>query len=339
MAVVQSRRWLVTINNPGDRGLTHSALKDAVARGTVPVYWCMCDEVGDECNTLHTHLYIVYKSPKRFDTMCKTFGNSHLDKPDGTSPECRAYVLKDGDKYNKDETGHYHYTDKTGKEHCGTNYSDTFEEFGELPHESQGKRTDLSGLYQMIKDGADTYDILETCPEFVRDIDNIERTRQVILEKRFRNTFRNLEVTYVFGSTGVGKTRQVMEQYGYDKCYRITDYAHPFDGYKGQDVIIFEEFRNSLKCSDMLVYLDGYPVELPCRYANKQACFTKVYIISNWTLEAQYPQIQADTPMTYQAWLRRIHKVRVFSDNGAYTDSSVSDYFKFKPISKWVDES
>ena len=158
MAVVQSRRWLVTINNPGDRGLTHSALKDVVARGTVPVYWCMCDEVGDECNTLHTHLYIVYKSPKRFDTMCKTFGNSHLDKPDGTSPECRAYVLKDGDKYNKDETGHYHYTDKTGKEHCGTNYSDTFEEFGALPHESQGKRTDLSGLYQMIKDGAATLD-------------------------------------------------------------------------------------------------------------------------------------------------------------------------------------
>ena len=188
-------------------------------------------------------------------------------------------------------------------------------------------------MYNMIKQGADTYEILETCPEFVRDIDNIERTRQIILEKKFRTTFRELEVTYIYGTTGVGKTRQVMEQYGYDKCYRVTDYAHPFDGYKGQDVIIFEEFRNSLKIADMLVYLDGYPVELPCRYANKQACFTKVYIISNWALELQYPQIQAETPLTYQAWLRRIHTVRVFSDSGKYVDSTTQDYFKFKNVS------
>ena len=27
----------------------------------------------------------------------------------------------------------------------------------------------------------------------------------------------------------------------------LTDYTHPFDGYKGQDVIIFEEFRSDLK--------------------------------------------------------------------------------------------
>ena len=254
MANVQSRRWLVTINNPGDKGLSHDAIKDIVAHGTAPVYWCMCDEVGDECETLHTHLYFVWKSPVRFDKIRKMFDCAHCDKPNGTSPECRAYVLKDGEKFNKDENGHYHYTDSTGKEHDGTNHSDTFEEFGTLPHEHQGSRGDLRGLYNMIKQGADTYEILETCPEFVRDIDNIERTRQIILEKKFRTTFRELEVTYIYGTTGVGKTRQVMEQYGYDKCYRVTDYAHPFDGYKGQDVIIFEEFRNSLKIADMLVY-------------------------------------------------------------------------------------
>ncbi len=32
---------------------------------------------------------------------------------------------------------------------------------------------------------------------------------------------------------------------------------------KGQDVIVFEEFRSSLKIQDMLNYLDGYPCELP----------------------------------------------------------------------------
>ena len=41
MANVQSRRWLVTINNPGDKGLSHDAIKDIVAHGTAPVYWWM----------------------------------------------------------------------------------------------------------------------------------------------------------------------------------------------------------------------------------------------------------------------------------------------------------
>ena len=85
-----------------------------------------------------------------------------------------------------------------------------------------------------------------------------------------------------------------MEQYGYSNVFRVTDYEHPFDGYKGQDVIVFEEFRSSLRIGDMLNYLDGYPVELRCRYSNKQACFTKVYIISNISLRDQYRDLQRD---------------------------------------------
>ena len=79
-----------------------------------------------------------------------------------------------------------------------------------------------------------------------------------------------------------------MEKYGYQNVYRVTDYDHPFDSYKGQDVIVFEEFRSSLKIQDMLNYLDGYPCELPCRYNNKLACFTKVYIITNISFNQQY---------------------------------------------------
>ena len=101
-----------------------------------------------------------------------------------------------------------------------------------------------------------------------------------------------------------------MEQYGYSNVYRVTDYAHPFDGYKGQDVLIFEEFRSSLPIKDMLVYLDGYPVALPCRYANKEACFTKVYILTNIPLEKQYCNIQREEPETWDAFCRRIHHVR-----------------------------
>ena len=103
---------------------------------------------------------------------------------------------------------------------------------------------------------------------------------------------------------------RVMEKYGYSAVYRVTDYSHPFDGYKGQDVIIFEEFRSSLSIGDMLNYLDGYPLELPCRYANKVACYTKVYMISNIPLEQQYRNVQVDNPETWNAFRRRIKQVQ-----------------------------
>ena len=140
-------------------------------------------------------------------------------------------------------------------------------------------------------------------------LDRIDQTRQAYLEEQNKNEFRKIDVTYLYGETGVGKTRGVMEKYGYANVYRVTNYQHPFDGYRGQDVLLFEEFRSNLPIGDMLVYLDGYPTQLPCRYADKSACFTKVYIISNIALERQYPTIQLEQCQTWRAFCRRITRV------------------------------
>ena len=66
----------------------------------------------------------------------------------------------------------------------------------------------------------------------------------------------------------------------------------------------------------MLNYLDGYPLMLPCRYANRQACYTKVYLISNVPLENQYRGVQMDEPLTWKAFLRRIHHVVEYTAEG-----------------------
>lgn len=99
-----------------------------------------------------------------------------------------------------------------------------------------------------------------------------------------------------------------MDKHGYKNVFRVTNYAHPFDGYRGERVLLFDEFRSSLPLADMLKYLDGYPLMLPCRYADKVACFTEVYIISNIPLEQQYPNVQVEEPASYAAFLRRINE-------------------------------
>ena len=84
-----------------------------------------------------------------------------------------------------------------------------------------------------------------------------------------------------------------------------------FDQYNGQPVLVFEEFRSSVKMQDMLNYLDIYPIALPARYTNKWAMLTTVYIVSNWRFEQQYEELQKDINQTetYAAFMRRINGV------------------------------
>ena len=107
--------------------------------------------------------------------------------------------------------------------------------------------------------------------------------------------------------TGVGKTRSILDRYGDENVYRVTNYKHPFDGYKGEPVIMFDEFRSNLPLPDMLNYLDVYPLMLPSRYADRVACYTQVFIVSNIPLAEQYPLVQLEEPVSYAAFLRRIN--------------------------------
>ena len=294
----QSRKWQITINNPIEKGYTHERIKEQLANFKNCIYWCMSDETGEE-GTFHTHFYIHCTGGVRFSTIKKRFDGGHFEMAKGTAQDNRDYVFKEGKWYGSDKEG--------------TNIRDSHEEYGELPVERQGQRNDLTDLYDMIKEGKSTFEILEESPSFITQIDKIEKVRQSVLEEKFKDTWRNLDVTYIWGMTGTGKTRSVMEEYGYSNVYRVTDYDHPFDAYKGQDVIVFEEFRSSLRIDDMLKYLDGYPVEFPARYTNRQACFTKVFILTNIDLRYQYPNIQREEKMTWNAFLRRIHRVKVYT--------------------------
>jgi len=291
----QSRKWQITLNNPIDKGYTHDKIKERIDKLNSIIYWCMADEVGTRH---HTHIYIAFTNGVRFSTLKNRFNEAHLEIARGTSEQNRDYIAKSG-KWEND------------KKH-GTNIAGTFEEYGEIPIERQGARNDLADLYDMIKSGASNYQIMEETPEFMFHLDKIERARQTIKAETYKDIFRTMEVTYIWGETGTGKTRNILEEYGYSNVYRVTDYTHPFDAYKGEDVIVFDEYHSQFKIQDMLNYLDGYPMELPCRYTNKQACYTKAYIISNIELSEQYPIIMISQTNTWNAFIRRIHKIIKF---------------------------
>lgn len=310
----QSTRYQLTINDPLVKGYTHKHITDILTSNfDTLAYYCMADEEG---SLFHTHVFIVFNSRVRFSMMKRYFPEAHIEKCKGSVTDNINYIQKSG-KWELDES-------KQEKKIEGT-----FEEHGSRPPDSKGTRTDMSYLYKMVEEGLTNAEILRINQDYILQIDKLDKVRTTLLTERFKDTVRlDMEVTYISGVTGSGKTRSVLEGNGYTNVYRVTDYLHPFDGYRCQPVICFDEFRSSLKLKEMLLYCDIYPLELPSRYANKFACYNKVYIVSNIPLEKQYPEMQREDSESWKAFLRRIHKVVIYYDVGKCIEyNSVKEYF------------
>lgn len=167
------RKWMITINNPLDKGFTHEKIKEVLSSIRSLDYWAMCDEIGNEKHTLHTHIVIHRGGQLRFSTLQKKFPpGSQLDMLRGTLQQARDYIRKEG-KYKG-----------TAKEE--TNLKNTFEESGIVPDEHQGQRNDLVALYDMIKDGKSNYEILEDNPNYMMQLEKVERCREILRYEQFK---------------------------------------------------------------------------------------------------------------------------------------------------------
>lgn len=304
-----SRKYQLTINNPSDKGYNHETIKLIMEQFSL-VYWCMCDEIGKE-GTYHTHIFFIAKNGVMFDTVQNRFYGAHIEAVKGSNEDNYNYIRKIGEKYSDKQE---------------TNLSDTFEEFGTLPVDRNSGNSLTTEIFDMIENGSSDYEIITTYPSAFKNIEAIRKARQVIEEEKVKKSFRNIKVYYYWGKTGTGKTRTIMERHGYENVCRITNYEHPFDNYNGEKVILFDEFRSSLKIADMLTYLDGYPVMLPCRYTDRVALFDTVYFATNIPIEKQYEHIQVYEPETYKAFLRRINEVKEIKKQPVNVNTNTDDF-------------
>jgi hypothetical protein len=305
----QSRDWCFTINHPK---LNEQELYDYLKTLSNIRYFVFVREKGDGTidnpnGTEHHQGYIEFSSPKKFSTVknylseAKIGVNAHISQRKNTRSACVKYVKKID-----------LFLDK-----AHTHISDIYE-FGEFA--KQGKRTDITDMVEMKNQGARNTEIFESYPNsFARYKNFVEEMSNEYKSEHFKRVPREIEVVYIYGKAGVGKTRFVMDKYGYENVFRLTDYGsfdNPnFDEYNGQDVVVFEEFRSSIKIEKLLNYLDIYPITLPARYHNKTACYTKVYIITNIPLTEQYQGVQEQHFETWQALIRRIHKIYNFDES------------------------
>ena len=147
---------------------------------------------------------------------------------------------------------------------------------------------------------------------------------KTLLSDKYSRVNRELNVTYIFGSTGAGKSHYIFDHHSPLDICRITSYGNKlnstkFDSYHGQNTLVFEEYHSQISLPEMLNILDIYPLQLPARYNDRIACYSNVYIVSNLPLDAQYADYQAYDKETWNAFIRRITSIKEFKRNGVST--------------------
>lgn len=127
----QSTKYQLTINHPKEKGMTHKEIIRILNENFKTLeYFCMADEQG---TIFHTHVFICFLSRVRFSTVRKHFPQAHIEPVKGTVSQNVSYIRK---------SGKWEDTDKGG-----TTIEGSFEEYGNRPPDSRGKRNDMSELY------------------------------------------------------------------------------------------------------------------------------------------------------------------------------------------------
>jgi hypothetical protein len=249
-------------------------------------------EMG-ESGTKHIQGFVIYKNSKRFANVKQDFPTACIKEPNGSNADNRNYCTK------KD-----------------TRIADPIEigEFSEMR-----SRNDIVQFLEMVKAGATNIMLENLFPVLYATFtpDKIEKFRQDFIADEFQNKFRDIKVTYIYGDTRLGKTTFVYDKYKNDfrNICRVNDYGvGSFETYHNQRVLMLDEFDGQFKLTFMNNLLDRYPMELPARFANRQACFTEVYIISNLPLKELYKKEQEERPKMYAAFCARITDIIHYTD-------------------------
>ena len=207
-----------------------------------------------------------------------------------------------------------------------------------MPTETSETAPLMSTVIDELKNGISTAEIIIKYPKLAFKTNDINTLRNTLLSEKYMKENREVAVTYLYGKSGTGKTSSIYKKYKVENICRITNYGISgikFDQYTSQDVLVFEEFRSQIAIAELLSYLDIYPLMLPARYADKIACYTKVYLLSNIPLNMQYQAAQEYEVATWNAFVRRINYVIEQIDYNTQIEHSKESYYRKELSNPW----
>lgn len=181
----------------------------------------------------------------------------------------------------------------------------------------RGFRRDIDEVVTLVKADASLKRIAECCPrEYIKFHKGINALRIALQEPPGIDR----KCVLLLGDTGVGKTRFVMDNYPGN--YNVFDLVKPwFDGYDGQEVVLFDECGEGMLGYNILKQLcDRYPFRVPCKGGSTPWMAKVVFMTSNCTIREWYPKAK---DVHIRALERRIKTIHIGMDGNC---DEVRDY-------------
>jgi len=194
-------------------------------------YTVVGDEICPTTGRRHYQGFVCFKNPRTFNAIRNLFKRykPHLEACKGSVDDNVDYCKKGGD----------------------------FVEAGDRPE--QGRRYDLEGLRDRIMEGELSLDELILMDPMVYH--RYGRTLQRIEDLHHRTLYRTemTKGTWIWGPSGVGKSHVALANYD-----PLRDYIYPndngwWDGYVGQERVIFNDFRGEIPMNMLLQLTDKWP--------------------------------------------------------------------------------
>jgi hypothetical protein len=282
------RGWCWTLNNPVLQPIEVLEILNPVSD-----YVIFQLEEGEQ-GTPHYQGYVWFKSRKRLSAIRALLPRARWAAAKGTPQQNTVYCTKEEGRLDGWWMG------------------------GELPEQTQGKRTDLHSVAEFIQEGNGYADVADIYPHLVI---KYSRGIRALLNAQRMARSSPPEVVLAFGPTGCGKTRFAME-YSVDEKKEL--WASPlgnglwFDGYCGEPVALIDEFAGAgskYPLVGLLRLLDRYAIRVPVKGDFVWWCPEIIFITTNYHPREWYKW--ADRQPSYIALARRFSRVMWWATTGS----------------------
>ena len=300
MATDVSKSWFCVFNNPAEHGFTGSPedIADAIADKWIedaPTRSCAVSYCISEDGLHHCHAVLEDTKALRFPAVKKVFPTMHIEPTKGNKEQAESYIQKRGKWQEKGEQVLF------------------VARRGEIKG-AQGQRKDLDIIEELLLQGKTPSEIFAMSFHYRRYETMINKAYFDMRAKSVPPK-REVSVYWHFGESGSGKTYGYVkdcERFGENEVYLVTDYEKGgFDRYCGERILYMDEFRGQMRFAQLMNLLDGYKVQIACRYTNAYALWDTVHITTILPPEMVYQNMVDNNRNvdTFEQLRRRIKSV------------------------------
>lgn len=237
-------------------------------------------EVAPTTGTPHLQGYVELKTQQRIKGVKKLLGTDrmYIEERMGTQQQAIDYCKKSGDYYER----------------------------GQI--KVQGNRKDIDNVVKAVKSGMTKEEVLNQFPseakKYMRFIDSLYQYEPA---RTVEQQNEGVEVYWLWGPTGTGKTKYVYDNEERDQIFTPLSFKW-WNGYDRQKVVLIDDMRADFcKFHELLKLLDRYPYKVEVKGGMRQLVANKIYITAPYEPQTMY---KGKTDEDLEQLLRRIKEVR-----------------------------